>query len=76
MFEKPIPRKASADRDHREARQRAADDRDVDRDERAAVEVAEEDAERQRDRERDPERRAGEREVLERLLEDSRACRR
>ena len=60
----------SAEGDHDEGRQRAADVRDVDRDERAAVEVAEHDAERKRDRERDAERRRRQHDVLPGLLQD------
>ena len=43
---RPEPEERVADRQHREARQRAADVADVDREERAAVDVPEPDAER------------------------------
>ena len=53
-----------------EARQGAADVRDVDRDERAAVQWPSDDADRDRDRDRDAERRARELELLDGLVPD------
>ena len=67
LFDEECPRRA-AEGDQDDARERAADVGDVDREERAAVQVAEHDAERQGDQQRDPEGRARELQVLQRLV--------
>ena len=65
---RPDPEDAESDRDHGQARQGAADVREVDRDERASMDVAEGDAQRDREQKRDSHRLSADLKMLRGLL--------